>query len=172
MAHNSEDDTGILNFTVHCEGPVPGGASGLLMCSRRGYQGEHSKMLGSRRISNSPAANSAAGVAFFLGEACVSGVCSSFLLFWRPVDERQAPGGTSKAARLRTAPFASTAPNMGTSTNQKLLLYTSPRTAPEKVVHGDRVARFRAALQAWSIAALGMGRVSWPFLSLYIDGCV
>ena len=61
---------------------------------------------------------------------------------------------------------------MGTSTNQKLLLYTSPRTAPEKVVHGDRVARFRAALQAWSIAALGMGRVSWPFLSLYIDGCV
>jgi hypothetical protein len=77
-------------------------------------------MLGSRRISDSPAANSAAGVAF-LGEACVSGVCSSFLLFWRPVDERRALGGASKAARLRTAPFASTVPNMGTSTNQKLL---------------------------------------------------
>ena len=39
VAHDSEDDTGILNFSVHCEGPVPGGASGLLMCSRGGYQG-------------------------------------------------------------------------------------------------------------------------------------
>jgi hypothetical protein len=51
-------------------------------------------------------------------------------------------------------------------------LYTYLRTAPQKVVHGDRVARFHAAPQAWLIAALGMGRVSWPFLSLYIDGCV
>jgi hypothetical protein len=39
VAHDSEDDTGILNFSVHCEGPAPGGASGLLMCSRGGYQG-------------------------------------------------------------------------------------------------------------------------------------
>jgi hypothetical protein len=39
VAHDSEDNTGILNFSVHCEGQVPGGASGLLMCSRGGYQG-------------------------------------------------------------------------------------------------------------------------------------
>ena len=39
IAHDSEDDTGILNFSVHCEGLVPSGASGLLMCSRGGYQG-------------------------------------------------------------------------------------------------------------------------------------
>jgi hypothetical protein len=51
-------------------------------------------------------------------------------LFWRPVDERQALGGASKAARLRTAPFARTVPNMGTSTNQKLLAYFFIHTRP------------------------------------------
>ena len=39
IAHDSEDDTHLLNFSVHCEGLVPSGASGLLMCSRGGYQG-------------------------------------------------------------------------------------------------------------------------------------
>jgi hypothetical protein len=39
VAHNSEDDTGLGFFTVHCAGQVPVGASNLLMCSRGGYQG-------------------------------------------------------------------------------------------------------------------------------------
>jgi hypothetical protein len=39
VAHDSEDDTGLLLFIVNCEGPAAGGASGLLMCSRGGYQG-------------------------------------------------------------------------------------------------------------------------------------
>ena len=38
-AHDSADDTGLLIFTVQCEGSMPGGASGLLLCSRGGYQG-------------------------------------------------------------------------------------------------------------------------------------
>jgi hypothetical protein len=38
-AHDSADDTGLLIFMVNCEGQVAGGASGLLMCSRGGYQG-------------------------------------------------------------------------------------------------------------------------------------
>ena len=49
------DDTGLLIFTVQCEGSVPGGASGLLLCSRGGYQGEHSKMLRSWGIAISAA---------------------------------------------------------------------------------------------------------------------
>ena len=45
------------------------------------------------------------------------------------------------------------------------------RTNPEKVIGRDHVANFVAALQAWSTATLGMGNVTWPYLSLYVAGC-
>ena len=50
-------------------------------------------------------------------------------------------------------------------------LYTYLRTSPEKVIHRDRVKSFIEALGGWSLAVLGMGRVTWPYLSLYVGGC-
>jgi hypothetical protein len=50
-------------------------------------------------------------------------------------------------------------------------LYTYLRTSPEKVIRRDRVDSFVGTLQAWAIAVLGMGNVSWPYLSLYVGGC-
>src|ERR671924_670664 len=35
----------------------------------------------------------------------------------------------------------------------------------------DLVDNFMAALQAWATLTLGMGNVSWPYLSLYVSGC-
>jgi hypothetical protein len=50
-------------------------------------------------------------------------------------------------------------------------LYTYLRTTPEKVIRRERVDGFFTALQAWSSGALGMGNVTWPYLSLYVGGC-
>lgn len=50
-------------------------------------------------------------------------------------------------------------------------LYAYLRTGPEKVIRRDRVESFVGALQAWSIATLGMGNLTWPYLSLYVSGC-
>ncbi|HMJ92533.1 MAG TPA: hypothetical protein VK472_00390 [Allosphingosinicella sp.] len=50
-------------------------------------------------------------------------------------------------------------------------LYTYLRTQPEKIMARPLVERFHAALQKWARETLGMGRVTWPYLSLYIDGC-
>jgi Rps23 Pro-64 3,4-dihydroxylase Tpa1-like proline 4-hydroxylase len=50
-------------------------------------------------------------------------------------------------------------------------LYTYLRTTPEKVIRRDRVDGFMEALGNWSTAALGMGDVTWPYLSLYVSGC-
>ncbi|HEV2098608.1 MAG TPA: 2OG-Fe(II) oxygenase [Stellaceae bacterium] len=50
-------------------------------------------------------------------------------------------------------------------------LHACMRTAPEKVIRRDRVENFMQALQSWSIAALGMGHVTWPCLSLHVNGC-
>ena len=50
-------------------------------------------------------------------------------------------------------------------------LYAYLRTAPEKIIRRDRVDTFMRTLRAWSIAALGMGNVTWPYLSLYVGGC-
>src|SRR5271166_5597653 len=50
-------------------------------------------------------------------------------------------------------------------------LYAYLRTTPEKIIRRDRVDGFINALQAWSILTLGMGDVTWPYLSLYVDGC-
>jgi Rps23 Pro-64 3,4-dihydroxylase Tpa1-like proline 4-hydroxylase len=50
-------------------------------------------------------------------------------------------------------------------------LYTYLRTSPEKIIRRDRIDGFVAALQAWSTLTLGMGNVTWPYLSLYVSGC-
>jgi hypothetical protein len=50
-------------------------------------------------------------------------------------------------------------------------LYTYLRTRPEKVIERALVARFVQALTVWSEYMLGLGHVTWPYLSLYVDGC-
>jgi hypothetical protein len=50
-------------------------------------------------------------------------------------------------------------------------LYAYLRTQPEKVIDRGRMDDFQARLQAWSRETLGMGQVSWPYLSLYVNGC-
>lgn len=50
-------------------------------------------------------------------------------------------------------------------------LYTYLKTQPEKVIPHDKVERFLQALQRWSIDTLGLAGVTWPFLSLYVNGC-
>lgn len=50
-------------------------------------------------------------------------------------------------------------------------LYTYLRTNCDKVIELGRVQQFMAALTDWSIRTLGMGHVTWPYLSLYVSGC-
>ena len=50
-------------------------------------------------------------------------------------------------------------------------LYTYLRTNCDKVIELERVQQFMAALTDWSIRTLGMGHVTWPYLSLYVSGC-
>lgn len=50
-------------------------------------------------------------------------------------------------------------------------LYTYLRTAPEKLIERALVERFVRALTIWSEYMLGLGGVTWPYLSLYVDGC-
>ncbi|HYD38179.1 MAG TPA: hypothetical protein VEA60_11230 [Allosphingosinicella sp.] len=50
-------------------------------------------------------------------------------------------------------------------------LYTYLRTLPEKVIERALVARFIQALTVWAEYMLGLGHVTWPYLSLYVDGC-
>jgi hypothetical protein len=50
-------------------------------------------------------------------------------------------------------------------------LYTYLRTQPERVVARGRIEQFVAALEHWATDNLGLGGVSWPFLSLYVNGC-
>jgi hypothetical protein len=50
-------------------------------------------------------------------------------------------------------------------------LYTYLKTQPEKVIQRDKVEQFLLALRRWSIDLLGLGGVTWPFLSLYVNGC-
>jgi hypothetical protein len=49
--------------------------------------------------------------------------------------------------------------------------YTYLRTAPEKVLERPRIDAFHKALRDWSIAMLGLAKVTWPYLSLYVSGC-
>jgi hypothetical protein len=50
-------------------------------------------------------------------------------------------------------------------------LYAYLRTQPEKVIAPASASAFHERLSAWSINNLGLGRVSWPYLSLYVAGC-
>jgi len=50
-------------------------------------------------------------------------------------------------------------------------LYTYLRTSPDRLIPRPLVDRFVARLTGWANARLGLGRVSWPYLSLYVDGC-
>ena len=50
-------------------------------------------------------------------------------------------------------------------------MYTFMRTAPEKVIPPELVADFHARLTDWAWETLGLGYVTAPYLSLYVDGC-
>jgi hypothetical protein len=50
-------------------------------------------------------------------------------------------------------------------------LYTYLRTRPEKVIERELVLRFLRSLTVWAEYMLGLGHVTWPYLSLYVDGC-
>ncbi len=50
-------------------------------------------------------------------------------------------------------------------------LYTYLRTSPEKVIGRPAMEAFVGALTAWAAVVLGMGEVTWPYLSLYVSGC-
>lgn len=50
-------------------------------------------------------------------------------------------------------------------------VYTFLRTQPEKVIQPAKVDSFMGALRTWSTETLGLARISWPYLSLYIHGC-
>jgi hypothetical protein len=49
--------------------------------------------------------------------------------------------------------------------------YTYLRTNPEKVIGRALVEAFMNNLGRWSMTTLGLGAVTWPFLSLYVSGC-
>jgi hypothetical protein len=51
-------------------------------------------------------------------------------------------------------------------------LYTYLRTQPENLIGQDKTQAFFNHLQRWSVDALGLSRVTWPYLSLYVSGCV
>lgn len=50
-------------------------------------------------------------------------------------------------------------------------LYTYLRSSPERLMPLAMVQRFHAALSRWAVERLGMADVTWPNLSLYVDGC-
>jgi Rps23 Pro-64 3,4-dihydroxylase Tpa1-like proline 4-hydroxylase len=49
--------------------------------------------------------------------------------------------------------------------------YTYLRSNPEKIIERQHVEHFMDALQHWSALTLGMNEVTWPYLSLYVNGC-
>lgn len=49
--------------------------------------------------------------------------------------------------------------------------YTYLRTAPEKVIARHILDRFISQLSQFATRRLGMDIVTWPFLSLYVEGC-
>lgn len=50
-------------------------------------------------------------------------------------------------------------------------LYTYLRTSPERVIPKPLVEGFHAALTRWARDRLGLALVTWPNLSIYVDGC-
>lgn len=49
--------------------------------------------------------------------------------------------------------------------------YTYLRTTPDKVIERRLVEPFVAQITQLAVTQLGMDHVTWPFLSLYVDGC-
>lgn len=49
--------------------------------------------------------------------------------------------------------------------------YTYLRTAPEKVIERGLIEQFLARLNTYVLDNLGLEQVTWPYLSLYVDGC-
>lgn len=49
--------------------------------------------------------------------------------------------------------------------------YAYLRSNPEKVMPRPLVEGFMTALKNWSATTLGLSRVTWPYLSLYLPGC-
>ena len=50
--------------------------------------------------------------------------------------------------------------------------YTYLRTTPEKVIAREKVEQFVNGLRDWAARNLGLAGVTWPYLSLYVPGCV
>ena len=50
-------------------------------------------------------------------------------------------------------------------------LYTYLRTNPQKLMPRALIDAFHARLTGWANRRLGLGHVTWPYLSLYVDGC-
>jgi Rps23 Pro-64 3,4-dihydroxylase Tpa1-like proline 4-hydroxylase len=50
--------------------------------------------------------------------------------------------------------------------------YTYLRTTPEKVIAREKVQAFVDELRTWTAVSLGLAGVTWPYLSLYVPGCV
>ncbi|MFI4935757.1 MAG: 2OG-Fe(II) oxygenase [Caulobacterales bacterium] len=50
-------------------------------------------------------------------------------------------------------------------------VYTYFRTQPEKVIEKASVDAFMDRLRFFTTETLGLARVNWPYLSLYVDGC-
>lgn len=50
--------------------------------------------------------------------------------------------------------------------------YTYLRTTPEKVIARDKVTEFVDTLQRWAALNLGLAGMTWPYLSLYVPGCL
>ena len=50
--------------------------------------------------------------------------------------------------------------------------YTYLRTTPERVIALPKVEDFVSALRNWAGLNLGLAGVTWPYLSLYVPGCV
>jgi hypothetical protein len=49
--------------------------------------------------------------------------------------------------------------------------YTYLRTSAEKIIARPKIEGFVGALRNWSLKTLGLGAVTHPYLSLYVDGC-
>lgn len=49
--------------------------------------------------------------------------------------------------------------------------YTYLRAQPDRVIEREKVDTFVSTLRNWASERLGLGIVTWPILSLYVDGC-
>jgi hypothetical protein len=50
-------------------------------------------------------------------------------------------------------------------------MYTFLRTGPDRVIPRALLDQFHQRLSHWAFRALGLGYSTWPYLSVYVDGC-